>query len=166
MIQFDSLSPNLLQALHTAGWYSGRRVDPSYWLDSLRNEGYASNAHAEEILSALGGLVVQPTSLSGPNFSNDEPFNFDPISAGAGQQGLALEIEAVLGARVFPIGEWLSYSSVFVEAGGKVVAAGLGWIWGMGSTFEDALAMAICPDRPLVCLHSDPGLEPWPPMAS
>lgn len=107
-------------------------------------------------------MVIEPINQSGPNFSNDEPFNFDPISAGAGQRGLALEIEETLGGRYFPIGEWLSYSSVFVEVSGKVVAAGLGWIWGMGSTFEDALDLAICADHPLVCLHSDPGLDPWP----
>lgn len=93
---------------------------------------------------------------------NDEPFNFDPISAGSGQRGLVSEIEGVLGGRYFPIGEWLSYSSVFIEADGRVIAAGLGWIWEMGSNFEDALNLAICADRPLVCLHSDPGLDPWP----
>jgi hypothetical protein len=162
MIRFDSLDPDLLQALRDAGWHSQRRVDASPWLDSLQQEGYQPNSKAEEILVALGGLVIEPVNKTGPNFSNDEPFNFDPISAGAGQRALALEIEEALGGRYFPIGEWLSYSSVFVEAGGRVVAAGLGWIWGMGSTIEDALELAVCADRPLVCLHSDAGLEPWP----
>jgi hypothetical protein len=162
MIRFDSLRPDLLQALRDSGWHPQRRVDVGLWLDSLRQEGYAPNPKAEEILAALGGLVIEPINQSGPNFSNDEPFSFDPISAGAGQRGLVLEIEEALGGQYFPIGEWLSYSSVFVESGGKVVAAGLGWIWGMGSTFEDALELAICADRPLVCLHSDPGLDPWP----
>jgi hypothetical protein len=162
MIRFDSICPDLLQALRDSGWSPQRKVDAGPWLDSLRQEGYVPNSKAEEILTALGGLAIEPVNQSGPNFSNDEPFNFDPISAGGGQRDLALEIERVLGGNYFPIGEWLSYSSVFVEDGGKVVAAGLGWIWGMGATFEDALGMAICADRPLVCLHSDPGLEPWP----
>ncbi|WP_369175171.1 SUKH-3 domain-containing protein [Streptomyces sp. R28] len=162
MIRFDSLRPDLLQALRDSGWHPQRRVDVGPWLDSLRQEGYTPNPKAEEILATLGGLSIEPINQSGPNFSNDEPFNFDPISAGAGQRSLALEIEGILGGNYFPIGEWLSYSSVFVEAGGKVVAAGLGWIWGLGSTFEDALELAVCADRPLVCLHSDSGLDPWP----
>ncbi|RSS51710.1 hypothetical protein EF912_20305 [Streptomyces sp. WAC07061] len=162
MVRFDSLSPDLLRALRDAGWHPQRRVNISPWLDSLRQEGYLPNPQAEEILAALGGLVIEPINQSGPNFSNDEPFNFDPISAGSGQRALASEIEGALGGQYFPIGEWLSFSSVFIEADGKVVAAGLGWIWDMGSTFEDALELAICADRPLACLHSDPGLEPWP----
>ncbi|MEU8939245.1 SUKH-3 domain-containing protein [Streptomyces goshikiensis] len=162
MLRFDSLRPDLLRALRDAGWHPQRRVSVSPWLDSLQQEGYLPNLQAEEILAALGGLAIEPINQSGPNFSNDEPFNFDPISAGSGQRGLASEIEGVLGGQYFPIGEWLSYSSVFIEADGKVVAAGLGWIWEMGSTFEDALELAICAERPLVCLHSDPGLEPWP----
>ncbi|MEV7427821.1 SUKH-3 domain-containing protein [Streptomyces sp. NPDC091212] len=162
MIRFDSLNPDLLQSLREAGWTPGRSVDTSPWLDLLQQEGYQPNSKAEEILSALGGLTIEPTKQSGPNFSNVEPFNFDPISTGAGQRGLASEVEEALGGHYFPIGEWLSYSSVFVNTDGEVVAAGLGWIWEMGSTFEEALELAICADRPLICLHSDPGLDPWP----
>ncbi|GLY24029.1 hypothetical protein Misp04_37610 [Micromonospora sp. NBRC 101691] len=137
-------------------------MDAGPWIDSLRRQGYVSHSKAEEVLVALGGLVIEPVNQSGPNFSNDEPFNFDPLSAGVGQRGLALEIEGVLGGHYFPVGEWLSYSSVFVESGGRVVAAGLGWIWEMGRTVEGAVELAVYADRPLVCLHSDAGLEPWP----
>ncbi|WP_158712344.1 SUKH-3 domain-containing protein [Streptomyces sp. NRRL F-5135] len=101
MISFDSLRPDLVQALRDAGWYSQRRVDAAPWLESLRQEGYVPNSKAEEILASLGGLVIEPTAKCGPNFSNDEPFNLDPISAGAGQRGLALEIEAALGGQFF-----------------------------------------------------------------
>ncbi|MFD4522348.1 SUKH-3 domain-containing protein [Streptomyces sp. NPDC058470] len=162
MIRFDSMCPALLRALGDAGWHSKRRVSVGTWLDSLHREGYFPNLQAQEILAALGGLVIQPINRSGPNFSNDEPFTCDPISAGSGQRSLALEIEGALGGKYFPIGEWLSWSSVFMGTGGEVVAAGLGWIWGMGSTFEDALELAVCADRPLVCLYSPPGLHPWP----
>lgn len=162
MINFDSLSPELIQALRDTGWHPRRRTDITQWVDTLQNEGYYPNPRAEEILVNLGGLAIQPANRFGPNFRNDEAFNFDPISAGSGLRSLALEIEVELGGKYFPVGEWLSYSSVFVETGGTVVAAGLGWIWKLGSTFEDALELTICANQPLTCLYSDPGLDPWP----
>ncbi|GAA4234854.1 hypothetical protein GCM10022254_40730 [Actinomadura meridiana] len=110
----------------------------------------------------MGGLTVEPIVQSGPNFINDDPFRFDPLRAGSGHRGMATEIEEVLGGNYSPIGEWLSYSSVFIEDGGTVVASGLGWIWRMGSSFEEALELAICSAHPLECLYSDPGLNPWP----
>ncbi|WP_031525611.1 SUKH-3 domain-containing protein [Streptomyces sp. NRRL F-5123] len=162
MIDFDSLPPELRRALRESGWGPRRSVDVKPWVEQLSLEGYTSSRQAEEILSALGGLVVVPVNSVGPNFTNDEPFNFDPMSAGSGQRELAREIEDVLGGKYFPLGEWLSYSSVFVESQGRVVAAGLGWIWELGATFEDALRLTLLADRPLVCLHSGAGLAPWP----
>lgn len=58
MIRFDSLDPDLLQALRDASWHSQRRVDASPWLDSLQQEGYQPNSKAEEILVALGGWLL------------------------------------------------------------------------------------------------------------
>ncbi|MEU3512222.1 SUKH-3 domain-containing protein [Streptomyces longwoodensis] len=162
MIDYDLLCPELQSALRAAGWYPERRFDITQWVTSLQQEGYVLNPPAEKVLSTLGGLVIEPVNRMGSNFSNDEPFSVDPVSAGAGQHALALEIGEILGGQYFPIGEWLSYSTVFIEFGGNVVAAGLGWIWGLGDTFESALELAICAHRPLVCLHSDPGLDPWP----
>lgn len=162
LIHFGSLSEDLLGALIASGWSVGRKVDGSQWLEPLEDEGYRSHPLAEEILTALGGLSIDPTNRIGPNFRNDEPYNFDPIAAGSGQRDLARQVESVLGGDYFPIGEWLSYSSVFVEARGRVVATGMGWIWELGPTFEDSLELAVCASRPLACLYSDPGLDPWP----
>ncbi|GGL01188.1 SUKH-3 domain-containing protein [Mangrovihabitans endophyticus] len=166
VIRFDLLNRDLLGALGAAGWSAGRAVDPAQWVVPLEREGYRAHSLAEEVLSALGGISIEPISRAGPNFANDEPYNFDPIAAGAGQYELALEIESVLGGSYFPIGEWLSYSSVFLESEGRVVATGMGWIWELGATFEDSLELAVCANRPLLCLYSDPGLDPWPPTES
>ncbi|MFD5748641.1 SUKH-3 domain-containing protein [Streptomyces sp. NPDC127033] len=162
VIRFDLLSEDLLGALVVSGWSAARKVDVGQWVKRLEGEGYRIHSLAEEILSVAGGLSIEPVNRVGPNFNNDEPYNFDPFAAGSGQRDLAAEVEGVLGGDYFPIGEWLSYSSVFVEAGGRVVAAGMGWIWELGSTFEDSLELAVCANRPLVCLYSDPGLDPWP----
>jgi len=166
MIRFDVLSHDLLGALRGSGWSPQRSVDVSHWLKPLEGEGYRVHPLAEEILVTMGGLSIEPVNRSGPNFSNDEPFTFDPIAAGAGQRAMAIEVESILGGTFFPIGEWLSYSSVFVESQGRVIATGMGWIWELGPTFEEALKLAVYADRPLICLHSDPGLDPWPPMSS
>ncbi|WP_412775467.1 SUKH-3 domain-containing protein [Streptomyces mirabilis] len=102
MIRFDSLDPDLLQALRDASWHSQRRVDASPWLDSLQQEGYQPNSKAEEILVALGGLVIEPVNKSGPNFSNDEPFNFDPISAGLASGPWHWRLRKLWGGAIFP----------------------------------------------------------------
>lgn len=162
MIHFELLRPDLLAALERSGWSMQRSVDADQWVRSLENEGYRVHSLAEEVLAALGGLSIEPLNRVGPNFTNDEPLNFDPIAGGAGQRDMAVEVESVLGGAYFPIGEWLSYSSVFLEARGRVISTGMGWIWELGPTFEEALELAICANRPLVCLHSDPGLAPWP----
>ncbi|WP_080645833.1 SUKH-3 domain-containing protein [Salinispora arenicola] len=162
MIHFDSLSQDALRALDASGWRVGRAVDAGQWVEPLEREGYRVHPLAKAVLSALGGLSVEPINKVGPNFANDEPYNFDPLAAGLGQRALALEVEAVLGGQYFPIGEWLSYSSVFLESGGRVVAAGMGWFWEVGSSFEESLELAVCANRPLLCLYSDPGVAPWP----
>ncbi|MCX4506658.1 MULTISPECIES: SUKH-3 domain-containing protein [Streptomyces] len=162
LIRFESLSKDLLGALIASGWSVGRRVDAGQWMKPLESEGYRPHSLAEEILASVGGLSIGPVNGVGPNFRNGEPYNFDPFAAGLGQRDLAEEVEGVLGGDYFPIGEWLSYSSVFVEARGRVIASGMGWIWELGSTFEDSLELAVCGTRPLICLHSDPGLDPWP----
>jgi hypothetical protein len=165
-IRFDLLDQVTLGALAASGWSLGRTVDSDQWVKPLESQGYRVHPLAEEVLTKLGGLSVEPVNRVGPNFTNDEPYNFDPFAAGSGQRALAMEVESVLGGQYFPIGEWLSYSSVFIEAGGRVVAAGMGWIWELGSTFEESLELAVRARRPLRCLHSDPGLDPWPPVSS
>ncbi|MER5217621.1 SUKH-3 domain-containing protein [Streptomyces sp. NPDC002838] len=166
MVRFESLRPDTLAALSVSGWRPHRCVSISHWIEPLADEGYRVHPLAEEVLATMGGLTIEPTNRVGPNFSNDEPFAFDPLAAGAGQRDMAVEVESVLGGTYFPIGEWLSYSSVFMESEGRVIATGLGWIWELGPTFEEALELAVFADRPLICLHSDPGLDPWPPISS
>ncbi|MEV0148425.1 MULTISPECIES: SUKH-3 domain-containing protein [unclassified Nonomuraea] len=162
-IRFDGMHHDVLAAIRASGWERGRKVDAAPWVVPLVGEGYRVTALAEEVLSSFGGLTVEQINIYGPNFSNDEPFNFDPLSAGSGQREVAEEIENILGGSYFPIGEWLSHSSVFIESSGRMVASGLGWIWELGGTFEAGLELAIRAHRPLICLYSDPGLDPWPP---
>lgn len=162
MILLERLSRYARRALDIAGWSAGRAVDAGRWVKSLEREGYRTHPLAVDVLSALDGLSIEPINRVGPNFANDEPYRFDPLAGGSGRIALAAEMEAVRGGHYFPVGEWLSHSSVFVESGGRVVAAGLGWFWELGSTFEESLELALCAKRPLLCVYADPGVAPWP----
>ncbi|WP_290054213.1 hypothetical protein, partial [Amycolatopsis solani] len=85
-------------------------------------------------------------------------------AAGSGHHELARELVAELGGEWYPLGEWLSSSSVFVEASGRVVATGLGWIWELGESVGEAVVFALTAHRPLKCLRVvAPGARPWPP---
>lgn len=60
IIRFDSLSPAILEALATSGWTPERAVDSDQWVKPLKIEGYRAHLLAEEVLSKLGGLSIEP----------------------------------------------------------------------------------------------------------
>ncbi|MDF5755917.1 SUKH-3 domain-containing protein [Spongiactinospora sp. TRM90649] len=160
MPEFGAMHADVRGALAAAGWRPGRRTDAAVWIDPLAVGGHPVSPLAREVLAALGGLVIEP--VGGGRFVNPEPFNVDPLSAGSSGRKMGEELETLLGGSFCPVGEWLSYSTVFLEAGGRMVACGLGWIWELGATFEEGLELAVRAHRPLVCLHADAGLGPWP----
>jgi SUKH-3 immunity protein of toxin-antitoxin system len=150
--------------LKSAGWTPGRKFDISDWVDELGDEGYRLTEVAAAALTSYGGLELGPINVHGPNFSNDDPLIFDPILAGFGHYVLAEELERELGGTWYPLGEWLSSASVFVDWNGWTVATGMEWIWELGSSVEEAVEFALMAHRPLVCLRVlSPGVKPWPP---
>ncbi|MEV6873323.1 SUKH-3 domain-containing protein [Amycolatopsis sp. NPDC051128] len=155
----------VLEELRVAGWTPDREIDISAWEAELGSQGYHLTDIAAESLRSFGGLEIGPVNTEGPNFSNDEPLNVDPILAGSGHFALAEELSQELGDVWYPFAEWLSSSSVFVGASGHVVATGLGWIWELGESVEDAIRFALMADHPLRCLRVlAPGAKPWPPQ--
>ncbi|MFC4116590.1 SUKH-3 domain-containing protein [Nonomuraea zeae] len=104
-IGIDSTHTDVLAAINALGWPPGGRVDISQWLTPLTQEGYHVSPLVKRALSSLGGLIVEPVNSDGPNFSNDEPLNFDPMLTGSGQRELAQEVEVILDGIYFPIGE-------------------------------------------------------------
>jgi len=112
----------------------------------------------------FGGLSVAPVNEVGPNFVNGEPLTFDPIDVGSGQYVMAEELHDNLGGNWYPLGEWMSSASVLVDDHGWTVATGLGWVWELGKTVEEAIDLALLANRPLVCLKVlNAGSKPWPP---
>ena len=161
---FDFDFPDAVaRELERSGWTRDRSVDISAWQAELAAQGYRLSPVAETALRSFGGLTFEPVSATGPNFSNDEPLTVDPVLAGSGHVELARELTSELGGNWYPFGEWLSFSSVFVEDSGWVVATGLGWIWELGESVGDAITFALAADRPLKCLRVlTPGAKPWP----
>ena len=162
-IDFTRFSAEVREELKNAGWTAARSVPLGDWIAELGGQGFRISTIAAEALGAFGGLSMVPVNTVGPNFANDEPLTIDPILAGSGHRELALELEASIGGNWYPIGEWLSFSSVFIEDTGWVVATGLGWIWELGPSIEEAIEFALMANHPLKCLRvlSD-GAEPWP----
>lgn len=151
-----------LNALENAGWTPEREIDISSWMRELSQQGYQCNSAVAVALRSFGGLCLEPVNREGPNFSNDEPLNVDPILAGSGHLALADELRREIGGDWFPFAEWLSYSSVFVERSGWVVATGLGLIWELGSSVNDAVEFALLAHRPLRCIKVLDGGKPYP----
>src|SRR3569833_1694417 len=148
--------------LSRSGWTRDRFVDISEWEGELGALGYLLIPIAAMALRSFGGLTFSPVNAQGPNFSNDEPLTVDPVLAGSGHFELATDLTAELGGNWYPFGEWLSFSSVFVEDSGRVVATGVGWKWELGESVGAAIAFALATARPLKCLRVlTPGAKPW-----
>jgi hypothetical protein len=67
-----------------------------------------------------------------------------------------------VGGDYYPVGWWLSYSHVFVNRAGLMVANASGLVWELGPTPVAGLEMAVRAHRPLICLHSRPDQRAWP----
>jgi hypothetical protein len=117
-IDYGKFSGEVRAELARAGWRPERGVPVDDWVSHLAGQGYQLSAVAERMLRVFGGLSLGPLNKSGPNFTNDEPLIFDPVSAGSGHHSLAVELAGALGGNWYPLGEWLSSSSVFVEDAG------------------------------------------------
>ncbi|MFI9384813.1 SUKH-3 domain-containing protein [Kutzneria sp. NPDC052558] len=163
MVEVRGFSESVRTALESAGWSADRQIDIDGWVSELAAQGYEIDVVVDRALRSFGGILVEPVNVTGPNFSNDEPLNVDPILAGSGHFELARQLTAELGGNWFPFGEWLSYSSLFVENSGWTVATGMDWIWDVGPSVEEAIEFALMAHRPLTCLETlTPGVKPWP----
>ncbi|MFV2198609.1 SUKH-3 domain-containing protein [Nocardiopsis sp. LOL_012] len=162
-MDFARLSSDVMKAMEDAGWYPGRIFgDADPWYCELRSRGYPENRVALDLIRSFGGLSFGPVENSDAHFGNYEPFNVDPLAADSMGFSFFEEMSGLVGESCFPVGEWLSYSSVFLTASGRMMAGGLGYIWLLGDTPEEGIQQAVMADRDLVCIHSDEGLSPWP----
>ncbi|WP_206431715.1 SUKH-3 domain-containing protein [Streptomyces sp. ADI97-07] len=159
---FSRLPVATVASLEAAGWHAGRRVDVSDATRTLESYGYVTSPVVLGFLESLWALKVQPANEDGPNFINGEAFIVDPLGVGKRHRDEAVAISAALGGSWCPIGWWLSYSHVFMEESGAMVACANGLIWGLGDAPESGLDFMVRAHRPLACLHVPEGMKAWP----
>lgn len=152
LVDLGKFSAEVLRALESAGWTPDRKVEVADLFSVLEEDGFHPHPLAREVLESFGGLVVEPVNLVGPGFHNDEPLTFKPIDA-AGHLSDLQDVEEALGGSYFPLGEWMTYSNVFLEAGGRMVATDGAVIWEMGDSFESGVEFALRAHHPLVVLR-------------
>ena len=163
MLDAGNMGVNALRAMRDAGWYPGRILEEAdSWYSELCGHGYPENKKALELLKELGGLIINPVDNKEAYFENCEPLNVDPFSADAMGVDFFSEMSRIIQEGCFPIGEWLSYSSVFLTTSGRMMAGGLGYVWLLGNSPEEGVQQAIMADRDLICIHAGEGLSPWP----
>lgn len=152
----------MLSALLSSGWSVERSIDIESPLHYLLGRGYSASPLIVEFLKSFWGLKVFPVCEEGANFINGEPFLVDPVGVGRRHYEESLFIASIVDGDWFPVGWWLSYSHVFMNQEGVMVAYANGLVWSLGGTPCEALNLMVGSIGSLVCVHSPEGVEPWP----
>ena len=130
--------PELVAALHAAGWSPDRAVDVRHWADWYAREGYADPEPALAILRSFGGLTIVPPDRPEAAYGSG-PMRFDPEWAATGEQERIADREAALGKALWPLGEWTGEFVLLLAGDGCVYAETTSHVLKLGVTFPDAL---------------------------
>lgn len=91
----------VIELLKKNGWYKGRKVDISFWINELSKEGYSCFEYAIEILEELGGIEV---NVGNSNGYKGAMFDFNPYNAASGEYDRIERFEISVGEKLYPIG--------------------------------------------------------------
>ncbi len=127
----------ILEALYASGWSDSRRVDITLWIIELEAAGFFMNRCAREVLSSLGGMVIQPV-LSETQVYLPSPVAFDPLRLKWGSRPISWEQK--LKTTMSPLGECFDDSSLFIDEDCRLYAAWSGILERLGGSFEDSLS--------------------------
>lgn len=144
-------SPGVEHILLTAGWYPGRTVDPSAWINQLEREGLRCSPAAEDVLRTLGGIRVEPPEPTGAAIGT-EPFDFRPLEVASGESDRFPGWEAKAGTPLFPLGAAYSWCILLMAPDGRVFLGVANEILLVGMTIQEALDVLALGTRQLMPL--------------
>jgi hypothetical protein len=117
------------ETLAAAGWFPGRAVDVTPWVQKLEEAGLVAHPAARAFLSQFVGLSV-PDRGAGVTVRR-AAFSFDPQSA-EGDEDRFVDASAALGVSLFPIGELEHCWLLGIDESGDVYVVS-DWIAAYGS---------------------------------
>ncbi len=124
----------VLRALEEAGWFEGRSVDVSEWVNRLGAAGFEISELAQKIWAEYGGLVISSIVEERPS-----ELRIDPVDGCIDSLDEALILSEKLNDRFSPLGMWSVQFRTYIGGGGMVIAVGPGTLWHLGSSFESTL---------------------------
>lgn len=152
MIDVSLLDKRALEFLGKYGWYSGRKVDISTWIEQLTSEGYKCFPYAEDILEEFGDLDIRPERVKiGESYPED--FDFKALDAGSGEFDRMEIFEPIAGETLFPLG--MVYAQWFLYAGlsKKIYMGSMKKFYLLGNNIEEFLNNIILGLEKPIALH-------------
>ncbi|MFE4539006.1 SUKH-3 domain-containing protein [Streptomyces scopuliridis] len=129
----------MLEALRTAGWRSGRRIDPETWTQQLMAAGFKFNDVATAVWAEFGELTIESSPARVPSSS----LRLDPVDACIDASAEAQRLRRQFGENYSPLGMWSIQYRSYVAASGRVIAVGPGILWELGTSFAEALIYVV-----------------------
>ncbi|MFD3744476.1 SUKH-3 domain-containing protein [Nocardia sp. NPDC058633] len=142
MTYFAWPSNETQEAAANAGWTPDRRVDIGSWVSDLQAQGYSFFDEAVSVLSSMGGLIVRPPRIPEALWGSGS-IRFDPLLAGDGMRERYAGFEQIIGHTILPIADWGGESAMLLLDDGSVVEDITGGLRFLGSSFPDALDLAV-----------------------
>lgn len=138
MINVDLLERPVQEILIKSGWYQGRKIDVSNWINELTKEGYKFSAYANDLLEEIGGLCICPERIKfGKTYPGDADFN--AYSAGSGEFDRLEIFEMLSKEPLFPLGMVFGQWFLYVGESKKVYMGDVNQLFLLGNSFEEFL---------------------------
>jgi hypothetical protein len=143
MTEFSWPTAETRAAVVRAGWSPDRQVSIEQWVAPLSGQGYYFSPMARAILGSLGGLVIRPLNDAPEATWASNPVHFDPFEAADGLYERYRPLEHRLGHRMSPLASWSAESVIMLLDDGRVVSDSSMSLNLLGSTFPEALDLAL-----------------------
>ncbi|WP_411109280.1 SUKH-3 domain-containing protein [Streptomyces sp. c-19] len=128
-----------MEALTTAGWRAGRRMDTDTWTRRLAAAGFEFNDVATAIWAEFGALTISSSPTRVPSSS----LHVDPVDACIDASEEARRLRRRYGENYSPLGMWSIQYRSYVAESGRVLAVGPGVQWHLGASFAEALTYVV-----------------------